>query len=1138
LGSAWSQPLPRLDGRLNDAFWNGVAERALVPAETGVPPDLGGGVRAGVCGSYLCLAARLPEPGGKILARSIGRNPIWQLDATLSPPVEDRIEFRFESLTLTVNPWGAYRIEEKPDAAVLVAAEVAPQGWIVEAALPLELLGTSNRFRAHRIRARRALAPEFHWTCQDTIQGNAAAGAPAFDPPRLGNTDPPLEVGRVSQVPSVTAEWDAPGAAFELPRNEPYPRLPRYPTSVRWAHDGRTLALYFRSEEPEPVVARAGGRDSNVIADDHVAVYLATSGSAALEIAVNTVGAIRDAIIGGPRVMRPNASWNASLEVHTDIRHGVWTARLNIPLDQCARALGETGVPREWRVVLARYRAPRPGEADESSALPPIGTATFYGSIRYRRLILAEAQPAPVADRSPQPDFDSRVWSPLYRRYHAVRTMVQRWQRKRAEQAILAERKAWETVRTREDWERFRAERLQALRESTGVFPPERPPLDVRITARHTGRGYKLENVVYQSRPGFCVTANLYLPDPPATRLPGMIIVHSQHYPKTQGELHDMGELWARTGGAVLIMERPGYGERAETNTWYRQAYASRYTFTKQLYLVGESYSGWVAWDIIRAVDFFYERPEIDRDKILLLGSVAGGGEPAAVAAALDPRISAVVPFNYDQGHIRVHGDSPGQIARQFHPWLVAASVAPRRFVRAFEFGWEGAEEPDYPELWVDGLARSHRVWDFYGARDNLAVAQAYGLIRLSMERASHCFSIGPQQRLELYPVFERWFQIPRPSPEDLAILPDSELSVSPDREAARRQEAERRRPHTDLVSLPPAAATRLPRRKLHQIAYEMGVKQLEAARASRRSLRDELKRKLGDIDPAPSPRAEVVWTRARVEALSLESESGIAIPFLLLRPSGPGPFPVVVAVAQGGKERFVSNRFSVLEALLRGGIAVCLPDVRGTGETSPASGRSNDGGPHHSLAQLEFDLGNSILGARLKDLRTVLAYLRTRADLDRRRMALWGESFAPDNPRDLFLDELEFEGGPQIQYRAEPLGAHLALLAALYENDIRGVAARGGLAGYLTVLEDAFPYVPIDVIVHGLLQAGDIADFAAALAPRPLLLEGLVNGRNVRLDGSDLTRILRLAVDAYRGGRLVLRQEPSDISAWLTSIF
>jgi hypothetical protein len=150
--------------------------------------------------------------------------------------------------------------------------------------------------------------------------------------------------------------------------------------------------------------------------------------------------------------------------------------------------------------------------------------------------------------------------------------------------------------------------------------------------------------------------------------------------------------------------------------------------------------------------------------------------------------------------------------------------------------------------------------------------------------------------------------------------------------------------------------------------------------------------------------------------------------------------------------------------------------------------------------------------------------------------MALWGESFAPDNPRDLFLDELEFEGGPQIQYRAEPLGAHLALLAALYDNDIRAVAARGGLAGYLTVLEDAFTYVPIDIIVHGILQAGDVADIAAALAPRPLLLEGLVNGRNVRLDRSDLTRILRPAVNAYRGGQLVLQPEPSDLTAWLAT--
>jgi cephalosporin-C deacetylase-like acetyl esterase len=928
-------------------------------------------------------------------------------------------------------------------------------------------------------------------------------------------------------------------------------------------HDGRTLALLLHMVEPEPVVARAGGRDSGVTSDDHVAIYLATSGSAFLEIAVNTVGAIRDAQGGGPHLMRPRASWNADVEVQANIRHGEWTARINVPLNQCAAALGETGVPREWRMLLARYRASRPGEAAEVSALPPLGTPEFYGPVRYQRMVLSDQGPTRVkvpvaAHQRPHREglagelaaLDSRVWSQLYRRYHAVRSMLGRQQRKRAEAAVWAERQEWNRVETREDWERFRDVRLQALRESVGQFPPERPPLDVRVTARHEGDGYRLENLVYQSRPGFYITANLYLPARPSSSMPGMIIVHSQHYPKTQGELHDMGELWARAGCAVLIMERPGYGERAETTTWYRQAYASRFTFTKQLFLVGESYSGWAAWDVIRSVDLLYDRPDVDRNSIIVLGAVAGGGEPAGVAAALDDRIDAVVPFNYDQGHVRVHGDSPGQTARQFLPWLVAASVAPRRFVRAFEFGWEGAEAHDYPNLWVDDLERSQKVWDFYGARENLAHSQAYGLIRLSMERVSHCFSIGPQQRAELHPIFKRWFNIPMPSATSLEVLPDSQLSTNPYRAGARQQETRRRRPHADLLSIPPAVSAQLSRRKLHQIAHEMGSDQLQAARAGRGSLsrkervewlREKLKPMLGDIEPTPSPQAEVIGTRtlsaAEVEAISLEVEDGIRVPLLLIRPKAQRRTPVVVAVAQGGKDRFLANRTREVEGLLRAGIAVCLPDVRGTGETSPSPNRGDrDEGP----ARREFDLAGNLLGSRLKDLRTVLTYLRGRSDIEQERIAVWGDSFVPPNPADLVVDELEYEVGPQIQRRAEPLGAHVALLAGLYEGDIRAVAARRGLAGYLTVLENAFTYTPSDVIVLGILKVGDIADIAAALAPRPLLLEGLVNGRNIRLQAGQLERVLGPAKDAYKEsgavGQLTIHSEPGDVTAWLVA--
>lgn len=1181
---AQAEPGLTIDGKLDDGFWQAVSADSLAPEEPGVPAALGGEVRAGVRGGYLCLAARLPEPGGKVLARSIGRNPVWERDALESPEVEDRVQFELgykssggplRRVTIAINPWGAYRVESDgkavPDAVILSAARVTKDGWTMEAAVPATLLDrgdTTIAVRAERIRSRRALSPEFRWAGKtlELEPVSREASAPGFRPPALGNTEPEVEIGRVLELPPVVAEWDDPAwqfiPAFEPARNEAYPRRARYPARVKWMHDGRTLALLFYMVEPEPIVARAGGRDSAVTSDDHVAIYLATSGSAFLEIAVNSVGAIRDARGVGPHMMRPETSWNAGIEAQANIRHGHWIARINIPLEECAAALGEQGVPKRWRILVTRYRAARPGEGAERSSLPVVGgVPTFYGPVRYRRMVLSGLDPRRV--KAPAPDYeelprqglagelaalDTRVWPPLYRRYHSVRTMLRRYLRRRVVDAVLAEREAWNQVNTREQWERFRDERIKGLRESAGKFPPERPALEARVTAQHEGDGYRLENLVFQSRPGFWMTANLYLPERPSTPMPGIIIVHSQHYPKTQGELHDMGQMWARTGAAVLIMERPGYGERVETTPWYRQAYASRFTFTKQLFLVGESYSGWAAWDVIRSVDYLYSRPEIDKKRIIVLGSVAGGGEPAAVAAALDSRITAVVPFNYDQGHVRVHGDSPGQIAKQFSPWLVAASVAPRKFVRAFEFGWEGAEEPDYPNLWVDGMKRSEKVWGFYGARANLASSQAYGLIRLSMERVSHCFSIGPQQRAGLYPIFKRWFNIPIPSKSDLSILPDSQLSTNPYREEARRQEAERRRPNAELLSLPPEAAARLTRRKMHQIAFEMGKEQLEAARARREALsmkerrtllREELKPMLGDIEPAAAPRAESVWTRsvdgAQVEAIAISVEPGIRVPLLLIRPAARAPAPVVVAVAEGGKGRFLSTAVRQVEALVRAGISVCLPDLRGTGETSPGPDRSDS---DEGLAGMELDLGRTLLGSRLKDLRTVLGYLKGRPDIDRQRIAVWGDSFALANPDELFLDEIEYEAGPQIQFMAEPTGAHLALLAALYDDEIRAVAAQGGLAGYLAVLEDAFTYTPMDVTIWGVLKVGDIADIAAALAPRPVAMEGLVNGRNIRLHEPELDRILGPAKQAYReagaSGRLEIRREPSDVSAWL----
>src|SRR5262249_20403399 len=113
-----------------------------------------------------------------------------------------------------------------------------------------------------------------------------------------------------------------------------------------------------------------------------------------------------------------------------------------------------------------------------------------------------------------------------------------------------------------------------------------------------------------------------------------------------------------------------------------------------------------------------------------------------------------------------------------------------------------------------------------------------------------------------------------------------------------------------------------------------------------------------------------------------------------------------------------------------------------------------------------------------------------------------------------------------------------LAMLGALYENNVRAVAVRPGLAGYLSILEDRFAYVPLDVIVPGVLEVGDIADVMAAIAPRALLLGSLVDGRNPVVSEADLPGRLAPAYEAYRGttAALVVRSRSGapDLPHWI----
>src|SRR5262249_36300421 len=88
-------------------------------------------------------------------------------------------------------------------------------------------------------------------------------------------------------------------------------------------------------------------------------------------------------------------------------------------------------------------------------------------------------------------------------------------------------------IDTRADWEKLRDEKIANRKRALGRFPAPPARLNVHVTKTIPGEGFVIENVLYESRPGLWVTANLYRPEPLPASLPGILLIHSHHNPKT-----------------------------------------------------------------------------------------------------------------------------------------------------------------------------------------------------------------------------------------------------------------------------------------------------------------------------------------------------------------------------------------------------------------------------------------------------------------------------------------------------------------------------------------------------------------------------------------------------------------------------
>ena len=222
-----------------------------------------------------------------------------------------------------------------------------------------------------------------------------------------------------------------------------------------------------------------------------------------------------------------------------------------------------------------------------------------------------------------------------------------RWMDQIAQRQLQQRENAISEIRSVSDAER----RKQFVRETflalIGGLPDYNGPLNPRITGRIESGNYTIEKVIFESLPGFFVTANVYRPNQPG-RYPG-VLLQAGHTQEGKPEGQRLAANLALKGFVVLAFDPVGQGEREQTYDqrvdrplagWSVPEHIQAGT---QSLLIGESVARYFIWDAKRALDYLISRPDVDAAHLGATGC-SGGGALTTFIGALDPRLKAVAP--------------------------------------------------------------------------------------------------------------------------------------------------------------------------------------------------------------------------------------------------------------------------------------------------------------------------------------------------------------------------------------------------------------------------------------------------------------------------------------------------------------
>jgi dienelactone hydrolase len=593
------------------------------------------------------------------------------------------------------------------------------------------------------------------------------------------------------------------------------------------------------------------------------------------------------------------------------------------------------------------------------------------------------------------------------------------------------------------------------IRESFGPFP-EKTPLNARVTKVVERDAYKIENVLFESRPGFLVSANLYVPKGRRFPLPGVVgsCGHSANG-KAIETYQSFCQGLARLGYVVLIFDPIGQGERMQyvDANWkpMRGTGTAEHNYAGiQQVLVDERFCTWRAWDGVRALDYLVTRKEVDTRHLGITGN-SGGGTMTTWLCGLEDRWTMAAPSCFVTELRRNMENELGADIEQIPLRALAlgldhedflAALAPKPVIIL-------AKEKDYFDARGNEAAyeRLKRLYRLLGAEDNVA------------------YFIGPtyhgysqENREAMYRWFNRCTGISNATTEPKLVLEkDETLWCTPQGQVA----ALRSKPIHDFTrdkskllastrgSLDPAALARAVARAL-RLPTRSGVPEF-------RILRPLPDRKYPMRHALPYMVETDPGVHAVVYRLTREP--------LLSRPPRETKKAILYVSDQSADAELRTEPLvrELIDADPEAAFHTC--DVRGIGESTPQTTSLNSSDEYNTdyfYSSHGLLLDYPYLGQRTFDVLRVLDWL-----------AAWGYD--------------------QVHLAARGQGAGPAAFAALLSPHVTRATLKHAPASYTAIAESPDYNWPLSALPPGVLADFDLPDCYRALKAKDLrLLEPL----------------------------------------------